>query len=153
VEEFVGNPGFESDTSGWTASRRIDVRRVDGGHASAHAARLANTTSRLARCSLEDRPNWVSATSAGTYTAGLWARADERGHTLRLRLREWVDGEVVSREVAAITMGTEWSHIGLTLEPEQPGVSTLALDATTARLPEGVCFYADDASISLTPPT
>ncbi len=151
LEEFVGNPGFESDTLGWTTSRGIDVRRVDGGHESAHAARLANSGSRLARCSLRDRPNWVSTTSAGAYTAGLWVRSDERGRTLRLRLRELADREVVSREVSAVSMGLEWSYVDLTLEPERPGESALALDATTARLPAGVCFYADDASISLTP--
>jgi hypothetical protein len=49
-------------------------------------------------------------------------------------------------------MDPEWSYVDLTLEPEEPGVSTLALDVTTARLPNGVCFYADDVSISLTSP-
>jgi hypothetical protein len=56
---------------------------------------------------------------------------------------------MIAQEVSALTMGTEWSYVELTLEPEQPGLSTLALDQRR-RLPEGVCFYADDASITRT---
>src|SRR4029077_7349451 len=69
---LVTNPGFETDTSGWNtsgSSAGVVLTRVSGGHSGNWAAQMNNTASTTGTyAAMQDSPNWVATTSAGTYT-------------------------------------------------------------------------------------
>jgi hypothetical protein len=150
---LVGNPGFEVDTDGWSTSGSVSgvtLTRVQGGHTGDWAARLANDGGTSGKCILNDKPNWVAITAAGTYTGGLWVRADTPGATLKLRFREYQSGSLVgSPQITLHQLTTSWELVTVTRTVEAPGSSTLDLTAFVANAPPGTCFYADDASITV----
>src|SRR5713226_4665953 len=93
---LVGNPGFETDTSGWsTTSSTVSLTRVSGGHSGSWAAQLTNNGTAAAYCILNDSPNWVGQTATGTYTASLWVRADTAGAALKLKIREYSSANIL----------------------------------------------------------
>jgi parallel beta-helix repeat protein len=151
---LVGNPGFETGLSGWNTSGSgpsVTLTQVTGGHSGSFAALLTNTGTSNSGCTLNDAPNWVSTSQAGTYTASIWVRADSAGKPLILRLREYAGSTLVGTGTATVTLGTAWQQVTLTYTPASPGASTLDLNAylTTANSPPGTCFYADDVSLTL----
>ena len=151
---LVGNPGFEVDTSGWNTGASIGgvaLSRVSGGHGGSWAALLTNGSASSGMCMLNDSPNWVSATVAGTYSGSLWARADSAGATLRLRVREYNGGTLVGTPtISQLQLTTAWQLVTVTHVSQAPGTSTLDLTAYISSAPPGTCFYADD--VTITPP-
>jgi hypothetical protein len=153
--DLVGNPGFEVNTSGWKGDKSTNtLSRVAGGHSGGWAAEISNNTAG-AVCGIDDQPNWVSFTEAGAYTASIWARSDTPGLTLTLRVREYVNGAKQGTVTETLGLTSDWQQVTAEYVPVAPGQSTLDLEAYTANSPAGVCFRADDASITLdvgTPP-
>ncbi|HWO71113.1 MAG TPA: hypothetical protein VNP94_10230 [Actinomycetota bacterium] len=148
--ELVGNPGFEVDTSGWDGNGVATLSRVSGGHGGSWSAFLENATTTSGNCVLNDSPNWVGTTVAGTYTGSLWVRADAAGATLKLRFREYSGGTLVgSAVVTTTTLTTDWQQVTVQIVPQAAGNSTLDFTAFVPNAPVGACFYADDASISV----
>lgn len=149
---LIGNPGFETGTSGWNNNGRtgVTVTQVLGGHSGSYSAQLANTTSStVADCTLNDSPNWVKTTQAGTYQASLWARADTGGAVLRLRIREYNGGTFAGSQTVTMTLSTSWQQVRLSYVPQAPGSSNLDYTAYTTNAAPGTCFYADDAAITV----
>jgi hypothetical protein len=151
---LVGNPGFETNTAGWNTSgsgSTVTLTRVSGGHAGGWSAALANTGTVSGTCALNDSPNSVTTTAAGTYTGSLWIRADMSGAPLTLRFREYQGSTLVGSKTATISLTTTWQQIQVTYMPLAPGASTLDFNAyvPAAFAPPGSCFYADDAVITL----
>src|SRR5207247_2390397 len=149
---FVRNSGFESDLSGWNTSGSgtgVTLARVAGGHTGSWAAKVTNAGSTNGTCLLNDSPNWVAATSSGTYTATLWARADAAGKPLKLRLREYVGSTLVGSLTTELALTTSWQQVTVAYTVTSPG-STLDLNAylSSADAPPGACFYADDAAVT-----
>jgi parallel beta-helix repeat protein len=147
VPNLVGNPGFETSTTGWNTSgggTGISLARVSGGHSGGWAARLTNTGTGTSTCLLNDAPNWVTTTAAGEYTATLWVRADAPGATLKLRLREYAGGALAGSALKEATLDTSWKQVSLSYTPASPGSSTLDLNAYVVGAQPGTCFYADD---------
>jgi parallel beta-helix repeat protein len=146
---LVGNPGFETNTTGWTgASTGITLARVAGGHSGGFAAKLTNAGSAASECNLNDSPNWVSTTLAGTYTGSLWVRADVAGAQLKLRFREYMGSTFMGSLTSQVTLGTTWQLVTVSYVPAAPGSSNLDFNAYVSNAPVGTCFYADDAAIS-----
>jgi hypothetical protein len=149
-QQLVGNPGFESSTSGWIGSGLATLSRVAGGRESAFAARLANDSAGSGNCMLNDSPNTVSSAVATAYTASVWVRADAPGATLRLRLREYAGSQLVGTPaIAAITLTTGWQQVTVTKVPQAAG-NMLDLTAYVSDAAPGTCFYADDVSLTTT---
>jgi hypothetical protein len=147
---LVGNPGFETNTAGWTgAPTSITLARVAGGHSGGFAAQLTNAGSTASECNLNDSPNWVSTTLAGTYTGSLWVRADPGGATLKLRFREYKGSTFMGSFTTQVTLGTTWQLVTVSYVPAAPGSSTLDFNAYMSNAPVGTCFYADDAAITV----
>ncbi|HEV8649332.1 MAG TPA: PKD domain-containing protein, partial [Actinomycetes bacterium] len=138
---LVANPGFETNLTGWSTA---GVTRVAGGHSGSWAAQVANSSG---SCTLNDSPNWVGSTSAGTYTGSLWVRADAAGAALRLRFREYRNGTLVSSATTTATLGTGWQQVQVTYTVATAG-STLDFNAYVPSPPAGTCFYADDAVVN-----
>jgi hypothetical protein len=47
------------------------------------------------------------------------------------------------------TLTTSWQQVAVTYAPAAPAASTLDFNAYVSSAPPGTCFYADDASITL----
>jgi parallel beta-helix repeat protein len=145
---LVGNPGFEINTSGWAGSTSATaVTRVAGGHSGDFSAQVTNVTTGASECNLNDSPNWVSTTAAGTYTGSLWVRADVTGAILKIRFREYQGSTFKGSNSSQITLGTGWNLLTVSYVPVSPGSSTLDFNAYITGAPPGTCFYADDAVI------
>jgi parallel beta-helix repeat protein len=150
---FVKNFGFESDLTGWNTSGSgtgITLARVAGGHSGGWAAQLTNTNTTNQTCLLNDSPNWARTTTAGTYTARLWVRADRNGASFKLRFREYTADNVtlLGTSQTQVALTTSWQQVTVSYTVTSPG-STLDLNAflASADAPPGNCFYADDAEI------
>jgi len=145
---LVGNPGFEVNTSGWAGSASATtITRVAGGHSGDFSAQVANVTTAASECNLNDSPNWVSTTVAGTYTGSLWVRGDVAGATLKLRFREYQGSTFKGSSTTQVALSTGWSLVTVSYAPVSPGLSTLDFNAYITGAPPGTCFYADDAVI------
>ena len=152
TDNAIANPSFETSTSGWNANGSgsgVTLTRVEGGHSGAWAAKLANGGTASALCLLNDSPNWVATSSAGTYAGSLWVRAETPGATLRLRFREWSGGTLLGSATTQVTLTTSWQQVAVRYAVTAPGSSTLDFNAYISAAPPGTCFSADDASISL----
>ncbi|HEV8450525.1 MAG TPA: right-handed parallel beta-helix repeat-containing protein [Gaiellales bacterium] len=149
---FVRNSGFEADLSGWNTSgsgANITLARVTGGHSGSWAAKLANTGSTPSTfATLQDTPNWVATTVAGTYTASVWVRADTPGAVLKLKIQEYSGSTLVSSASSQISLSTDWQRVTLAYAVKSPG-STLDTQMYVSNPAPGTAFYADDVSIVL----
>jgi hypothetical protein len=154
-QNLVGNPGFETDTIGWNVGDSdpgVTLSRTSGGHSGGWAALVANGgIATAAKCKLQDAPNWVKTTSAGTYTGTMWVRADTPGATLTMKLREFNGSTLVAVSMSSVVLTTSWQPVTVSYVPTMPGVSTLDFMALVSNAPAGTCFYADDLSLSLSP--
>lgn len=118
-----------------------------GGHSGDFSAQVANVTTAASECNLNDSPNWVSTTVAGTYTGSLWVRGDVAGATLKLRFREYQGSTFKGSSTTQVALSTGWSLVTVSYAPVSPGLSTLDFNAYITGAPPGTCFYADDAVI------
>jgi PKD repeat protein len=149
---LVGNPGFDVDTAGWSTAGSgtlVTLTRVTPGRdGTGGMARLFNGASGTRKCVLNDQPNWVTTTTAGTYTSSIWVRADQAGALIKINIREMNGSTVVKSRVGNFTLTTAWQKITVAHTILSPG-STLDLQVflPKAQAPPGTCFYADDASI------
>jgi parallel beta-helix repeat protein len=155
---IVGNPGFETGLSGWNTSGSgtgVTLTQVAGGHSGNYAAALTNPGPGSNGCTLNDSPNWVTSTVAGTYTATIWVRSDDSGRSFNLRFREYTagtGGSLVGTTMTTATLSTSWTQVTVSYTVATAG-TTLDLNAytTNGNSPPGVCFYADDVAITFGP--
>jgi PKD repeat protein len=151
---LVRNPDFETDTTGWStggSGAGVTLARAPGGHTGEWSAQVVNTSTAASTCVLNDAPDTVKPTSAGTYAAGLWVRGDSPGAILRLRLREWSGTTLVGSAIAQVALTPSWQRLSVTYDAVAPGTGSLDLTAYVTNGAPGTCFYADDASLTLTP--
>lgn len=150
---LIGNPGFETDTSGWgtaTSGSAVTLSwTTPGRNASSGAALVANGGSTFQRCALNDQPNWVPTTSAGPYTASIWVRGDVAGAVFRLVLKEFNGSTEIGSKSVERPLTTDWQLFTVSLTPTAPGTSTLDFWGLLppAYGAPGTCFVADDASL------
>lgn len=146
---LVGNPGFESGTTGWNTSGRtgITLTTTGNGHTGSFAAQLANGgTATQPDCTLNDAPNWVASTQAGSYLASAWVRGPV-GATVQLRLREYNGATFVGSKAVTATLTADWTQLSVTYPVAVVG-STVDLTLYTTNAAPGWCFDADDLWIS-----
>lgn len=156
--DLVANPGFEANLSGWDTSGSgpgVVLARVRGGHSGGWAAKVTNSSKNNATAVLQDSPNWVATTAAGTYTGSIWVRADTAGALLTLGFQESSGGTQRGSQTAQASLTTAWQKVTVAYTVVAPG-STLDFRAYVLNAPrKSTVFYADDASItaSAPPPT
>ncbi len=149
---LVGNPGFDLDTTHWGtdgSGQGVTLTWVAPGRdGTGGAAKLTNTSTRKRKCVLNDQPNWVTTTQAGTYTASIWVRDDSPFGQFKLLLKE-TGGALNGSLTTTVTLTTNWQLVSVSYTVKSPGTSTLDLQAFVPRTfaPTGTCFYADDVSI------
>jgi len=111
---------------------------------------MANSGFTTRTCILDDSPNRVSKTSAGTYTATLWVRGATSGATMNLRLREMSGSTVVGSATKTLILSTSWQPVTVTLTVQRPGSTALDLNAYVVNVGMlATAFYADDAVLTL----
>ncbi|MGZ4600090.1 chitobiase/beta-hexosaminidase C-terminal domain-containing protein [Oryzihumus sp.] len=147
---LIANTGFESNTSGWAAASGCMLMRSSGGHSGSWSARVLNSGFTTRTCLLDDSPNQVSRTSAGTYTATLWVKGASSGATMNLRLREMSGSTVVGSATKTLILSTSWQPVTVTLTVQRPGSTALDLNAYVVNVGMlATAFYADDAALTL----
>jgi parallel beta-helix repeat protein len=147
--DYVRNPGFEVDLSGWNTSSSgagVTLTRVVDTLTGSWVAKLANTGTTPVTANLQDSPNWVAATSGGTYTGAIWARADTSGARIKLRFREYNGGVLAGSASAEADLTASWQNVTVSYAAGAPG-STLDFQAYVTNAPAGTVFYADNVSI------
>jgi Tol biopolymer transport system component len=150
IPPLVPNPGFEADLFGWNtsgSSAGVTLTRVPGGPGGAWTARLANTAATAGMCTLNDAPNLITTTTAGSYAASMWVSTDIPGQTFKLRLREYSGANLVGSAMSQVVLATTWQLVAVTYAPAAPGASTLDLNAYVSGAPPGTCFFADNVAI------
>ena len=144
---LVVNSTFEADLSGWGALAGCGLTRVAGGHNEGWAANLNNPLTTAQTCTLNDSPNWVARTVAGTYTSTVWVRASATGGQVKLRVREYNGATLVGTGTTTLTVtNTEWQQVTLTYQVLSPG-STLDLNVYETNQPAGSDLLVDDVSV------
>jgi PKD repeat protein len=149
---LVGNPGFDVDTTHWGTNGSgpgVTLARIAPGRdGTGGLAKLTNTSTRKQKCVLNDVPNWVTTTQAGTYTASIWVRDDSPFGQFKLMLKE-TGGALNGSQTVTRTLTGSWQQVSVSYTVKSPGTSTLDLQAFVPKnfAPTGTCFYADDVSI------
>jgi len=147
---LVKNTGFENNSTGWVTSTGCSLTRVSGGHSGSWSGRVYNSSTVTQTCIMDDSPNSVSKTSAGTYTATLWVKGATSGATLNLRLREMQSSTVVGSATKTLILSTSWQPVTVTLTVQPPGSTALDLNAYVIQVGRAAtAFYADDATLTL----
>ena len=154
VVNLIGNPSFETATSGWNVSGTGTLARVEGGHAGGWSARLtAGSTSEFG---LNDSPSWITSTAAaGTryrYTAWVRAAGSVNGGRARLKVRIYRSGTQVGSTIYSTTPTLTPSWQPLTVDVLSQGAGD-ALDIQVLDLPlaSGESFLVDNVSIVIVP--
>lgn len=145
---LVGNPGFETNLTGWKGSTGMLLERVEQPRSGSWSARLTNTGVGTTTCQLNDSPNWVTTTGLGRYTATAWVSGVSAGGTTRLRIREYVGSTQVAAAEVSVTLTTGWQELRLDYTPVSPGNSTLDLNVLRSTQAGAVCYLVDDVSMS-----
>ena len=144
---LVGNPGFETATTGWAGYGTAALARTAGGHSGSWQCRVSNTGTATGTAGINDNPNWVTSTVAGTYTATAWVRADTAGGSVNLRLREYNGTALVSSASKQVTLSTSWQQIVLTHTATAGHALDLQVYAPAAAA--GAVYFIDDVSITV----
>lgn len=146
---LAGNAGFEAALTGWKASTGA-LTRVAVPHTGAWAGEMRNTGTASITCQLNDSPNWVTSTTAGTYTATAWVKGDAAGagSTVRLRFREYNSaGTNLGSKESSVVLTAGYQQVVLTYTPTAAG-STLDFNVLRGSTPAGaLCYDVDDVSI------
>jgi PKD repeat protein len=148
---LITNPGFEVNTTHWATNgsgQGVTLTRTTPAHGGSWAAKLTNASTGKQKCVLNDVPNWVTTTQAGTYTASIWVRDDSPFGQFKLLLKE-TGGALNGSQTTTVNLTTNWQQVTVSYTVKSPGASTLDLQAFVPKnfAPTGTCFYADDVSI------
>ena len=144
---LVTNSTFETDLSGWAPLAGCNLTRVAGGHNEGWAADLNNPLGSPQTCTLNDSPNWVAKTVAGTYTATVWVNTAATGGQIKLRIREYNGANPVGTGTATLNGPTaEWQQMTLSYTVLSPG-STLDLNVYETTQPAGSDLLIDDVTL------
>lgn len=146
---WVDNPSWESDTSGWSPENAT-AARVTGGFDGSRALRVqgpANT----APFGIGDGPDWVAATPAkdARLRFKAWVRSATGAGSVRLRIREFDDagrllGPIVHSH--AVRLGPEWQRLAVEYLCEAGG-STIDFAIIDSPAAAGESFEVDNVSI------
>jgi parallel beta-helix repeat protein len=113
---LVGNPSFESDTSGWKPYGSATIQRVAGGQDGAFALEVRGPAS-TAQFGIDDSPSWVATTpAAGTrYRCTAWVRSATHTGEARLRIREYLSGAQVGTTTRSpgVILSPSWQMLSV----------------------------------------
>src|SRR6185369_1171390 len=137
---LVGNPGFETNTTGWKPSgSNVVLQRVAGGVSGGWAGSIKNSGASASSSTLKDSPNWVVKTAAGLYVISAWVRSDTTTNPVQIQIREYRSGTKVGSAQKSVMLSPGWQLVSFTYAAAAPGSSTFDL-TVSAKLPAGASF-------------
>jgi hypothetical protein len=152
---LVGNPSFETDTSGWRPYPGSDTmtERVPGGFEGTFALQVRGPAT-TAAFGINDSPNWVATTGvAGTrYRFTAWVRAEASLGHAHLRVREYLNGVQVggTTHSASVVLGQPWQRLAVDHVTQAAG-STLDFQVVDVPVAPGEVFQTDGIVIGVVP--
>ena len=148
---LVGNPSFETDTSGWVPYQDgATLDRVPDGCDGAFSVEITGDPSSAATFGLNDSPDWVISTLAAGMVYRFTAKIKSNTNSGRsfLRIREYLDGVKVgpTTESNAVILLPTWQTVTIDRVSEAAG-SALDLQILNDPLVSGEVFQVDAVSI------
>ncbi len=146
---LVGNPGFETNLTGWSPVGSATLTRVTGGRSGSFCMEVkAPSTSSYG---VNDNPNWVASVPAiGTqYRLSAWVRSASHRGTIKLKVKEFVgstqQGSTVYSPV--LTLSATWQLLTVDYTSLRSG-STIDLEVAGYPVVTQEIFQVDDVSIT-----
>jgi hypothetical protein len=152
---LVGNPGFETDLTGWARYGSGVLSRSPDAHSGAAALLITGSTTSTSSFGCTDQPDWVAAVpGAGAHVHVVaWVKGAVGGGIARLRLREFQGtSQVASRNSADLALSPGWQFITLDYVARAAG-NSLDLRITDDPTAPGASFLVDDVTIFIDAPT
>src|SRR5262245_38551613 len=113
---LVGNPSFETNTTGWIGFQGGSLTRVQGGLDGNFALQITGPFS-TASFGVDDSPSWVGSTAGAAvlYRFSAWVRSASHTGNVRIRVREFSGNNNVrqTRETPEIVLSTTWQRLTL----------------------------------------
>ncbi|MGH2688599.1 MAG: PKD domain-containing protein, partial [Actinomycetota bacterium] len=154
MPNLVGNPSFETNTSGWAAYSSSTIARVAGGYQGSWALEVRGPSS-TALFGVNDSPNWVaSAPAVGTrYRISAWVRSAAGRGQVQLRIREYKGSSQVGPTTlsAPVTLSASWQEVAMDYVTAG-SASTLDLQVLDTPAASSERFLLDNVWISIVPP-
>jgi parallel beta-helix repeat protein len=148
---LVGNPSFETNTSGWAAYAGSALLRVSGGQDGLWSLQVTASKGKKA-FGVDDSPNWIAATpAAGTrYRFSAWVMSPTSRGIARLQVRELLNGGSVGGTVRStgVTLSPAWQLLSVDFVTQATG-STLDFQVTDNPQLTGEVFQTDDIVIQI----
>jgi hypothetical protein len=144
---LVHNSTFETSLAGWNTHLPLQtLTRVAGGHTGSYAAEL--TTPRIGTVALNDSPNTVANTEAGTsYAVSAWVRVAKPSLSAAVRIREVKNGRLVHQSTNSVWLtNTAWHEVTLQYTTKSSGAS-LDLNVLGWKLAPGNALMIDDVTM------
>lgn len=152
LTEWVTNPSFETNMSGWAAysktgtATRTTADFFDG----IASARITRTSTDTANPGIRSQTHWVTSSVAGkAYNAGVWVRPGTTGQKLTFQIKE-VDANgtiYATKNFVAAPTSTGWLNIRGSLTAVGNG-HEIYLNLFCTNLPIGAWFDADLFSLT-----
>ena len=150
---FVGNPSFESNLSGWNAYQGGALLRVAGGYDGSGSMQVTGPAT-LTPFGMNDSPNWVTTTpAAGTrYRFSAWVRSASSAGAVKLQIREYQGGAKIGSSTlsAPVTLAWAWQLVTVDYLAQLAG-TTLDFQVFDTPLAPGETFLVDNVSIHIVP--
>ena len=148
---LVGNPSFETGTTGWNGFQGATLTRVEtSAHDGSWVARITAPTPVIDDWGLNDSPSWVNPTSSSgvrhRFTA--WVRSATSTTLASLQLREYLTGVQVGPTVHSdpVILSPNWQMLTADLVTGATG-STLDFQVMAELSVGGDVMDVDDISI------
>ena len=148
---LVGNPGFETNLTGWSAGAGVSLTRTTTLAHSGNAAALLTLNTAGNDTLLNDSPNWNAATTAGTtctVSAWVFGPANPTGAlSVKIRLREYAGSTNVGSATGSVTLPANpgWVSISVSM-PVVGGGDSLDLNVYGKGLSVAQTLAIDDVS-------
>ena len=151
---IVGNPSFETDTSGWKTYGGATMQRIVEGQDGMYSLEVTGPSASTGKFGINDSPNWVDATPAsGTvYRFSVWVKSESDNGSAFIRIREYLNGVKVgtTHESLDVGLSPSWQNITLDYTSQAAG-STLDFQVLNDPVTTGEIFMVDNISIQIIP--
>jgi hypothetical protein len=152
---YVGNGGFETNTSGWLKNGIATLARVAPGRSGSYCLEVASGASTA--FGVTDDPNWVTGVGAAgqTYRVTAWVQSPSSGGTAKIKLREFLGGVQQGPSVysATVTLSPSWQLLSLNYTALAAG-STFDVEVNDYPVAANEILHIDDMAIAwLSPAT
>jgi hypothetical protein len=147
VANIVTNGSFETNTAGWKANSGTTMSRGTTVFDSAPASARLLRTGSVGMVVINDRPNWLTTTIAGTRCTASAAVMGATGKTALIRMREYQGGTRRSTAIGQVALDGTWKEVSVSVDVVA-GDNTMDLSVYGKRFARGQAMHVDDVSLT-----